>query len=138
MIDLPESDRGAIAADLLPDLTPLLDVMFMLLLFFILTANAVPYAMDVTVPKDEDRVAAAVEHPDMTAVTLLPGVAGWKINNDVYTDKDAFKRRLTAILQQKKPVIIIGDKDASMEKLLSVMALLRKHGIAAADIVMER
>ena len=138
MIELPESNRSAIAADLLPDLTPLLDVMFMLLLFFILTANAVPFAMDVTVPKDEDQVTAAVEDPDLLAVTLLPGNKGWKINDESFTEKDVFKRRLTGMIQTDRTVVIIGDKDASMEKLLNVMTLLRKHNVTAADIVMER
>ena len=47
MIEIPAQKRGGIIHDLMPDLTPLLDVMFMLIVFFILTANAVPYALDV-------------------------------------------------------------------------------------------
>jgi len=69
MIEIPASKRGNIVSDLMPDLTPLLDVMFMLIVFFLLTANAVPYALDVNLPQDDEAVTQAVEDPDMLSVT---------------------------------------------------------------------
>ncbi len=138
MIEIPASKRGDIITDLLPDLTPLLDVMFMLIVFFLLTANAVPYALDVNLPEDAEAVSQAVEDPDMLSVTLLPGEDGWKINETFYNEEQAFKKALKAQVQDNKQIIIIGDKDVSMQKLLSVMAFLRKHNIEAADIVMEQ
>jgi len=138
MIEIPASKRGNIVTDLMPDLTPLLDVMFMLIVFFILTANAVPYALDVNLPEDSEAVAQAVEDPDMLSVTLLPGEGGWKINEATYQTEHAFKEALSGKTQDSKQVIIIGDQDVSMQKLLAVMVFLRKHNIEAADIVMEK
>mgnify|MGYP000129660804 CR=1 FL=1 len=138
MIEIPASQRGNIVTDLMPDLTPLLDVMFMLIVFFLLTANAVPYALDVNLPEDAEAVTQAVEDPDMLSVTLLPGKDGWKINEVSYQAEQDFKEALKVQAQDNKQVIIIGDKDVSMQKLLSVMAFLRKHNIEAADIVMEK
>ena len=138
MIDIPESKRGNIISDLMPDLTPLLDVMFMLIVFFLLTANAVPYAMDVALPEDSEAVTQAIEDPDMLSITLLPKEQGWKINDDVYDTEKGFKTALKVKAQENKKVVIIGDKDVSMQKLLTVMAFLRKHDIEAADIVMEQ
>jgi len=138
MIEIPTSQRGNIVTDLMPDLTPLLDVMFMLIVFFILTANAVPYALDVNLPQDLEEVTQAVEDPDMLSVTLLPGEDGWKINDVSYHAEQEFRAALRVQVQDNKQVIIIGDKDVSMQKLLTVMAFLRKHNIEAADIVMEQ
>tara|TARA_R110001592_G_scaffold49685_2_gene154650 strand:- start:1315 stop:1734 length:420 start_codon:yes stop_codon:yes gene_type:complete len=138
MIEIPASQRGNIVTDLMPDLTPLLDVMFMLIVFFLLTANAVPYALDVNLPKDAEEVTQAVEDPDMLSVTLLPSDNGWKINETLYQTEQEFKVALKAAALGNKKVIIIGDKDVSMQKLLTVMAFLRKHNIEAADIVMEQ
>jgi len=137
MIEIPASQRSNIITDLMPDFTPLLDVMFMLIVFFLLTANAVPYALDVNLPKDAEEVTQAVEDPDMLSVTLLPGEDGWKINEVSYQAEQEFKEALKAQTQNNKKLIIIGDKDVSMQKLLTVMAFLRKHNIEAADIVME-
>lgn len=138
MIEIPDSQRGNIVTDLMPDLTPLLDVMFMLIIFFILTANAVPYSLDVNLPEDAEDVAQTIEDPTMLSVTLLPNDDGWKINDVLYQEEEKFKDALKAQTASKKQVIIVGDKDVSMQKLLSVMAFLRKHNIEAADIVMDR
>jgi biopolymer transport protein ExbD len=138
MIEIPASKRGDIIADLMPDLTPLLDVMFMLIVFFILTANAVPYALDVNLPEDAEEVSQAVEDPDMLSVTLMPDEGGWKINDTLYKAEEAFKAALKEQTKNNDQVIIIGDKDVSMQKLLTVMAFLRKHNIKAADIIMKQ
>lgn len=138
MIEIPASKRGNIVTDLMPDLTPLLDVMFMLIVFFLLTANAVPYALDVNLPQDNEAITKAVEDPDMLSVTLLPNQDGWKINGTLYQEEQNFKDALKNETQDNKKVVIIGDKNVSMQKLLTVMAFLRKNNIEAADIVMER
>ncbi len=138
MIEIPDSQRGNIITDLMPDLTPLLDVMFMLIIFFILTANAVPYTLDVNLPEDAEDVVQAIEDPTMLSVTLLPNDNDWKITDVLYQDETKFKEALTALTHDKKQVVIIGDKDASMQKLLSLMVFLRKHNIKAADIVMDK
>lgn len=137
MIKAPEDSRGKIAGDLMPDLTPLLDVMFMLIVFFLLTANAVPYALDVKLPEDSESVSHAVEDPDMLSVTLLSEDGGWKIDDMLYETESAFKAALQTKAKENKKVVIIGDKEASMQKLMSVLAFLRKYNIEAADIVME-
>jgi len=138
MIEIPAGKRGNIVSDLMPDLTPLLDVMFMLIVFFLLTANSVPYALDVALPEDNESVSQAVEDPDMLSITLLPEERGWKINDEAYETEKAFKLALKEKASDNKKVIIMGDKDVSMQKLLTVMAFLRKHNIEAADIVMEQ
>ncbi len=138
MIEIPAEKRGHIVSDLLPDLTPLLDVMFMLIVFFLLTANAVPYALDLNLPEDAEEVTQAVEDPNMLSITLLPHDNGWKINEVAYKDEIKFKEALKAKAKESKKVIIIGDKDVSMNNLLQVMVFLRKHNIETADIVMEK
>ena len=138
MIELPESKRGNIVSDLMPDLTPLLDVMFMLIVFFLLTANAVPYALDVNLPEDNEEITQAVEDPNMLSVTLLPNALGWKINEVSYKDENKFKGDLKTKAKNNKKIIIIGDKDVSMDKLLQLMVFLRKSNIETADIVMEK
>jgi len=138
MIEVSDNNRRHIVTDLMPDLTPLLDVMFMLIVFFILTANAVPYALDVNLPEDSDNVTQAIEDPDMVSITLLAGEeGGWKVNDTVYETEAEFKTALKQAAQGSKQVVIIGDKEVSMQKLLTVMAFLRKKNIEAADIVME-
>lgn len=138
MIETPQSKRESILSDLMPDFTPLIDVMFMLIVFFILTANAVPYALDVNLPEDSENITQAVEDPEMLSITLLAENGGWKINEDVFNNKDQFQTALEIVTQDTKKVIIIGDKDVPMQKLLDVMVFLRKHNIETTDIMMDQ
>jgi len=138
MIELPASKRGNIITDLAPDLTPLLDVMFMLIVFFILTANSVNYVLDVNLPKDNDNITKAAIDPNILSVTLLPNTSGWKINNKTYIDENEFKKSLQSQALNDKKLIIIGDKNVSMEKLLNLMTFLRKNNIQAAEIMMDK
>ncbi|PCK00211.1 MAG: hypothetical protein COA45_00030 [Zetaproteobacteria bacterium] len=138
MIEIPNSKRGNIVTDLLPDLTPLLDVIFMLLIFFILTANASPYSLNINLPEDTEEVTQAVQDPDMLSITLLPNNGGWKIADVLYKEEWSFKKNLKTQIIDNKQIIIIGDKDVSMQKLLTVMSFLRKHNIDTADIMMNR
>jgi len=143
MIKAPSEKRSAIAGELMPDLTPLLDVMFMLIIFFILTANAVPFAMDVTLPEDNESITKAVEDTNVISVTILENDQGWKINDTPYTSEADFKtalkkKALDDAENNARKVIIIGDKNASMQKLMTVLAFLRKNNIEAADIIMDR
>lgn len=138
MIEIPAQKREGIIHDLMPDLTPLLDVMFMLIVFFILTANAVPYAMDVNLPEDSEEVTQAVIDNGFLNISLLPQEQGWKINDTHYKVETQFKQGLKEQIEGNKKVIITGDKDVSMQKLLSLMTFLRKNNIETADIIMER
>jgi len=138
MIEIPTQKRAGIIHDLMPDLTPLLDVMFMLIVFFILTANAVPYAMDINLPEDTEEVTQSVTDDDYLNISLLPQEQGWKINDTHYKVETQFKQDLKEQIEGNKKVIITGDKDVSMQKLLSLMTFLRKNNIETADIVMER
>jgi biopolymer transport protein ExbD len=138
MIALPAKKRNKNFSVLLPDLTPLLDVMFMLIIFFMLTANALPYAMDVELPTDAHEAIKAVEDTDHLSITLLSGSGGWKIGNQTYMEEKSFFSALEDKSKSYTTAIIIGDKSVSMEKLLSLMTFLQSRNISAADIVMRQ
>lgn len=140
MIRLPDSDREGILGDLLPDLTPLLDVMFMLIVFLILTANTVPFAVDVALPSDKQSISTAVEEEKTITLTLLPEKQGWKINQESFTDEAQMHRALLEKYKQNadQRIIIAGEKSVSMQKLLNAITFLRKQNIQTADILVEQ
>lgn len=135
MIKAPKEKRGSIASDLMPDLTPLLDVMFMLIVFFILTANTVPHTLDLTLPDDTDQIARPINDPNTLNVGLLP--QAWHLEGQSYTTEIAFKDALKQAAQSGKRVVITSDKDLPINRLLSLLTFLRKHKIEAADIMMQ-
>lgn len=139
MIRIPDSEREGILGDLLPDLTPLLDVMFMLIVFLILTANAVPFAVDVELPSDDLAVSKAVDKDKTITLTLLPEAQGWKLDGTAYAEESDMQKALLTAYEKDKTqrIIIAGEKSVSMQKLLNAITFLRKHSIQTADILVK-
>ena len=63
MIRLPQSDSSP---SLLPDMTALLDVIFILLVFMMLTANVAPHLLELELPQ----VAAPADSVEVNTLTL--------------------------------------------------------------------
>lgn len=138
MINIPDSGRKNIMNDLLPDLTPLLDIVFMLIVFLILTINTSLYSLEVNVPQDKDAVSQAVTDDKSISVHLLEKEKGWKINESSYLSEKEFRKDLAKIATAEYSVMIISDKDAPVEKLVSLLTFLEKKKISKANIMVER
>ena len=64
------SHKTTILEAILPDLTPMLDVMFILLIFFILTANAAQKTFDLSLPEKGSEYAKTLEHSENVTVYI--------------------------------------------------------------------
>lgn len=141
MIDITDnnSDKNNIISDLLPDLTPLLDVMFMLIVFLILTTNAVQQIFEVKLPEDQENVTKLLQEDDTLKITLFAEENKWAIDQQEFQDFKLFKHQLAKqklnISEQR--VIIFSDQQASVERLLQLLTYMQAQGIEIADIIME-
>ena len=140
MIVIPQSDRENIIADLMPDLTPLLDIIFMLIVFLILTANPVPYGIEINLPEDNENIAQVIDEPKNITITILAVQNSWKINEQSYDNEIVFKKELLSRHKSNPEIdiIIVGEKNVTMQKFLNLVGFLKKHNIDAVDIVMEK
>ena len=129
--------RDSLLQELAPDLTPLLDILFILLVFFMLSAGVALQSLDITLPSS---VADSLSPLNQSAHILLEikeqayVLDGEKIND--------FRQLETAIsgLTLARPsdeIIIAGDRRLSIDRLLKVLTYLRSQGIEAANILME-
>ncbi len=127
--DKDESQAGEI------DLTPMLDVVFILLIFFIVTAVFVKEAgYDVLKPQASMAVFATL---DPILVAVSPG-------GEIFMDGDVIEpRNLRFRLEQRvaespnAPVIIQADQLASNEHLITIMDAAREAGVGSIQIAAE-
>lgn len=133
------SERDGIISDLLPDLTPLLDVMFMLIIFLVLTTNAMQQVFDISLPEDKDDVLEVLSENDTIKITIFSEGGQWAINEQKFADFADFKSKLVTVYSssKKKHVIVFGDKSATIDRLMELLTFMRSKGIEAADIVMK-
>ena len=141
MIEIAESKRDQILNDFVLDLTPLLDVIFMLVVFLLLAANLTSYAIKVDLVRGLDGHSVVQAQAELLSITVYPEEKGWEVNEIFYQTEEAFKNALLAENRQNHPVdkvVVICDRKVSVERFLYVLSFLRKHDIQIAEILVQK
>lgn len=117
-----------------PNLTPLIDIVFLLLVFFMLTAHFVKdQSLDIALPEAD----SAENLEEQGALEII-------INNEgeisIYTKlitPDELEALLKHELQSRsnKQVILRGDKNSKLDLTVRVMDAARKAGVESLDII---
>ncbi|HJP34148.1 MAG TPA: biopolymer transporter ExbD [Candidatus Latescibacteria bacterium] len=119
-----------------PDLTPMIDVVFQLLIFFMVTAVfAVTPGLDIKLPEAEE--AQAPEKENLFIVVDQDG--NMKLNHQSVTfanlkDKLQEKRQL---LDNTTMIIIQGDERATHGQIVQIMDIARQVGVVDQIIATE-
>jgi biopolymer transport protein ExbD len=139
MIKINNNNRKNIIGDLLPDLTPLLDVVFMLIIFLILSINTTSFSLEVNLPEDKDNIAKEISDQDQIEIHLLSSNM-WKINEEKFDNEQKFRNYLLNYYQKNKnkKIVIIADKNSTSQKLISILTFLKKENIQMADILVKK
>lgn len=112
------------------DMAPLINVVFLLLIFFILTSGfVVQPGIRVTLPK---AVTSEALHEN-SLVLLVTNSDLVYINDRVITVKE-LDSRLRIAAKEKKPLLIKADRRASMGKIVEVWDMCRDIGISQINI----
>ena len=135
MIKTPHSSQ---TQSLAPDLTPLLDIIFIVMVFLLLTASVKLESLEVELPSSDIKNVSEV-HKDSISVNILDHEPYWAINGQEYIDWENFK---IASLEEtgtsdKKPIIIGADKAANVENLVKLLSFLQENGIPATQLLTE-
>ncbi|WP_226663647.1 ExbD/TolR family protein [Microbulbifer aggregans] len=139
MININPPDRRTFSlANLAPDLTPLLDIIFIVLVFLLLTANMRLTSLPMDLPASELATAAMPVDP-LTVSLLNGGDERWGIGDRGYQSQPEFERDLVATLraEPKRPVALASDRNVPVQRMLVLFALLQKEGIEVAEIALQ-
>lgn len=119
-------------------LTPLIDVVFLLLIFFLVATNFTRKEIDqkVNLPQSEGGVEQAAVPQDLIINIRKSGVL--VVNGRVVENDD-----LRPIVEQfhqahpDRPVSIRGDGDVSYQRIMTVMGLCRAVGVERVDLPVD-
>lgn|SRR5690606_2620450 len=139
MIRLDQKEKdGGMLGDMAPDMTPMLDVMFILLVFFLLTMGTVLQSLDLQLPTAVEEQLPDVNKPRHIMLEIREGA--YAIDGRTYTGFDDFKAGFEGSLKEKPDydVIVAGDRRVSIEELLKVLTYLQAQGVEAANILMHK
>jgi biopolymer transport protein ExbD len=127
--------KGGLKADI--NVTPLVDVMLVLLIIMMIIAPLLQQGVVLTLPA----AINAVDKPDtqdQTVVAIDSNSRLW-VNSLEVPEQDVIPR-LQSILEDKtdRTVYLKGDKDAPYSAIMKMMDALRKAGIEQVGLITER
>ncbi len=128
-----------------PDMTALLDVIFILLVFLLLTANVAPRALEVTLPADASAPVMEITERESLTITLFTEGDKWGLEKEVFSHWQAFEfafaAQLTAIAAEAKhgipEIVVAGDQQAPLAKVIKLFSWLQKHELEVAQLLVS-
>ena len=126
-----------------PELTPLIDIVFIVVVFLLLTANAQVLSLPIDIPDTDSKLSKAVPNKHALTVAVKATPPYWVLdveNRGTYQYEDwfDFKESLLARLSQNESSLFITpESHASAEKLLQLLALLNEQAFSDVQILME-
>ena len=128
------STKGGLKADI--NVTPLVDVMLVLLIIMMLVAPMLQKGVDVTLPLADN----TVDKPDSQEQTVV-AIDRWNAFhvNGIPIAKEEMAARVQSALEEKneRVVLIKGDAEASYSAVMAAMDDLRKAGIEDIGLITE-
>ena len=113
------------------DIAPLIDVVFQLLIFFMLTASFIfQPGIKINLPK---AVTSEVLHEQNVVVTVTSENLIY-LDNKALTSAELSKRLSKDIVGSKRPVLIKADRRASLGRVVEVWDICRASGISQVNI----
>ncbi|WP_298442317.1 biopolymer transporter ExbD [uncultured Ferrimonas sp.] len=121
------------------DLTSLIDIIFIVLVFLLLTANTQLMALPVDVPQQQETSLVNLNDGHALAVNVLPQAPYYALNQQPFGDFDQFKAAFIAAhkAHPERTVVVAADSQAPVQPLMKLLALLQAQRIDQTQIVME-
>jgi biopolymer transport protein TolR len=114
------------------NMTPLIDVMLVLLVIFMLTAPLLTSSLKLNLPKTE---GAQPQQPNPKALGLTVQAGGQLRWNDETITLDEFKQRLQPLKGLDTEVHLKADSEAAYGKVAEVLGLLQQAGLRKVAFV---
>jgi biopolymer transport protein TolR len=119
------------------NVTPLVDVMLVLLVIFMITAPMLHQGIEVVLPKaDSENLPMRVEDPLVLSITR----DGIVYLRDTPIHPSQIVERLLPVIEARtdKSVFLKGDRDVPYGNVIEVLDLLRRGGITQIGMITER
>lgn len=123
-------------ADLLIDMTPMLDAVFILLIFFVITANVTQHVFPVKLPESDPSFKSAPKNEEPLKITLFAD-GSYAIDEKKYHSINQVKSQIKALAVNRKKVVIIPDSNSKSGNLISFLTFLEGNNIKNVDILVK-
>ncbi|NRD73203.1 biopolymer transporter ExbD [Shewanella sp. VB17] len=121
------------------DLTPLIDIIFIVLVFLLLTANTQLLSLPVDVPTEATAELTPINQVENITINLLFSQPHWALDGVPFNDFSDFETAFIKLhnARTEAKIIIAADKSAPVQPLMTLLSLLQRQQITNTQILME-
>ena len=119
------------------NITPLLDLAFVLLIIFMITTPLIENSLDLVVPKSS--TAKGAVNPAEVLTISIDRNDSLKLNETPISPEDLEARLLAAKLEKPDTAVVVRPhRDLAVQRFISVMDILQRAGIAKVGVMTHR
>lgn len=120
------------------DMAPMIDIVFQLIIFFMLATQVkITTGMEFELPKAENLSKIAETPLKITVVNKNSIMVGTKKTNLINFSVILSESAVTGS-NDRKSVILYGNKSIEYELLINIMDILKEHGYDSIDLALDR
>ncbi len=123
------------------DLTAMTDMIFILLIFFILTSNVAQNVFDIELPKADPSYKQTKSLSDVKDIKITIFTNGeFAVGETKYKSYDDFKKEVKRLysLNKNTQFVLITEKTLPTENLFTVLTFLKAEDITKVDILVKQ
>lgn len=123
--------------DISPDLTPMIDILFILLFFLMLSSGIIFKSLNLDLPKGSNENLKQFDNPNNLILEIHPNF--YLINDQKADNFESLKKIIDEInfTNSDKELLIAGDKSISLERFLEILTYLQVKNIQTANILIN-
>jgi len=119
------------------NVTPLLDLAFVLLIIFMITTPLIENSLDLVVPKSS--TAQGAVNPAEVLTVSIDRNDTLKLNDTPISPEDLEARLSAAKLEKPDTAVVVRPhRDLAVQRFISVMDILQRAGIAKVGVMTQR
>lgn len=138
MIDLTEEENNSSLQDAM---TPMIDVIFVLIAFMMLMINVPLLTMEVELPKVAETHQSSNVQKHVVTIGVLENADEWLVNESKVSSLEELKEQLQAEKMQypeQLSVVIHSDRKVAMERVVALFSTLQALELNVSHLALQQ
>ena len=138
MIDLEDEE---VSSSLQDAMTPMIDVIFVIIAFMMLMINVPLLTMEVELPKAVEKPTVTNVQKNVVSIGVVEGDEAWLVNETRVLSMEALKDDLTEqklLYPNQLSVVIHSDKKVPMERVVALFGALQELELNVSHLALQQ